>query len=321
MTTGGAPGARIASDGTAAKYRKPSIAPSRSASTAASPRAVVVVDQDDDVAGLRRRLLRAAQRPAEERVRDVADDQADGARRPGPQRARRRVRAVAQLGRGRPDRVDRRRADPPAGLAGEDERDRGLRDPGLLGDVDARHLARPAGRGAGDRARALRVRGDAVDATTPRRRRAARALTEAPQGIFGSRRVIRSTVIRMTSPHLRRSSSLLARSAVAAVLLAGGATAAVAATQDAAHRHRHAPKVAVLARLRRRRQPGRRDRPDARHGRHDRRRARDPGPGDQARRRGLRHRHRRRRPGPRRDRPGPGRRGRRRHPLADPAAT
>jgi hypothetical protein len=51
----------------------------------------------------------------------------------------------------------------------------------------------------------------------------------------------------MTSPHLRRSSSLLARSAVAAVLLAGGATAAVAATQDAVTTTTHAPKVAVLA--------------------------------------------------------------------------
>jgi hypothetical protein len=51
----------------------------------------------------------------------------------------------------------------------------------------------------------------------------------------------------MTSPHLRRSSSLLARSAVAALLLAGGATAAVAATQDAAPGTTHAPKVAVLA--------------------------------------------------------------------------
>jgi hypothetical protein len=60
-------------------------------------------------------------------------------------------------------------------------------------------------------------------------------------------RVIRSTVIRMTSPHLRRSSSLLARSAVAALLLAGGATAAVAATQDAAATAPGAPKVAVLA--------------------------------------------------------------------------
>ena len=51
----------------------------------------------------------------------------------------------------------------------------------------------------------------------------------------------------MTSPHLRRSSSLLARSAVAALLLAGGATAAVAATQDAATTATAAPKVAVLA--------------------------------------------------------------------------
>jgi hypothetical protein len=51
----------------------------------------------------------------------------------------------------------------------------------------------------------------------------------------------------MTSPHLRRSSNLLARSAVAALLLAGGATAAVAATQDQATGSRQAPKVAVLA--------------------------------------------------------------------------
>lgn len=51
----------------------------------------------------------------------------------------------------------------------------------------------------------------------------------------------------MTSPHLRRSSTLLARSAVAALLLAGGATAAVAATQDQAASTTQAPKVAVLA--------------------------------------------------------------------------
>jgi hypothetical protein len=51
----------------------------------------------------------------------------------------------------------------------------------------------------------------------------------------------------MTSPHLRRSSNLLARSAVAAMLLAGGATAAVAATQDQAATIAQTPKVAVLA--------------------------------------------------------------------------
>jgi hypothetical protein len=51
----------------------------------------------------------------------------------------------------------------------------------------------------------------------------------------------------MTSPHLRRSSRLLARSAVAALLLAGGATAAVAATQDQPTGAQPAPKVAVLA--------------------------------------------------------------------------
>ena len=86
------------------------------------PLAVVAdVDQHDRVAGALRRPLGAAQHAPENGLVMSGHHQRDAARDAGPQRARRDVRAVAELRRRGAHRLLRARGDAPGGLAGEHE--------------------------------------------------------------------------------------------------------------------------------------------------------------------------------------------------------
>ena len=138
-TTGGAPGARSDAGGSAAKKANPSIdavLERLDGGLAAGP--VGVVDEHDDVPGLLRGPVRAAQRQAEERMGHVGDDEPDGGGDAGAQRPCGGVGPVAELARGALHGLGGRLGDAAGRLAGQHERHRRLRHARATGDVDAR---------------------------------------------------------------------------------------------------------------------------------------------------------------------------------------